>query len=87
MYTKQAQVDAKRLSQSGVKDRALELLRILEEAPYRTPPRYEPPVGNLKGALSRRTNIQHRLVCQVLEEERVVKVLRMWTRHVGHTSP
>lgn len=81
VYTKQAQKDAKRLGQSGLKDKALELLRILEEDPYRTPPRYERLVGNLKGALSRRINIQHRLVYQILEEERVVKVLRMWTHY------
>jgi Txe/YoeB family toxin of toxin-antitoxin system len=81
VYTKQAQKDAKRLGQSGLKDKVLELLRILEEDPYRTPPRYERLVGNLKGALSRRINIQHRLVYQILEEERVVKVLRMWTHY------
>jgi Txe/YoeB family toxin of toxin-antitoxin system len=81
VYTKQAQKDAKRLGQSGLKDKALELLRILEEDPYRTAPRYERLVGNLKGALSRRINIQHRLVYQILEEERVVKVLRMWTHY------
>lgn len=81
VYTKQAQKDAKRLSQSGLKDKALELLRILEKDPYQTPPRYEQLVGNLKGALSRRINIQHRLVYQVLDEERVVKVLRMWTHY------
>lgn len=81
VYTKQVQKDAKRLSQSGLKDTALELLRILEEDPYQRPPRYERLVGNQEGALSRRINIQHRLVYQVLDNERVVKVLRMWMHY------
>ena len=81
VYTKQAQKDAKLLSQAGLRDKALELLRVLETDPYQSPPRFERLVGNLKGSLSRRINIQHRLVYQVLEEERVVKVLRMWTHY------
>ena len=81
VYTKQAQKDAKLLSQAGLRDKALELLRLLETDPYQSPPRFERLVGNLKGSLSRRINIQHRLVYQVLEEDRVVKVLRMWTHY------
>ena len=81
VYTKQAQKDAKRLSQAGLKDKAFALLQILETNPYQSPPGFERLVGNLKGALSRRITIQHRLVYQVLQEERVVKVLRMWTHY------
>jgi toxin YoeB len=81
LYMKQAQKDAKRLAASGLKPKAQELLDILAEDPFRTPPRFEKLVGDLQGAYSRRINIQHRLVCQVLEAERVVKVLRMWTHY------
>jgi toxin YoeB len=81
LYTKQAQKDAKRLDASGLKPKAQGLLDILAEDPFRTPPRFERLVGDLQGAYSRRINIQHRLVYQVLEAERVVKVLRMWTHY------
>ena len=81
VYTKQAQRDAKRLARSGLKQGALRLLKILEKYPFRTPPRYEKLLGDLTGAYSRRINIHHRLVYQVLETEKVVKVLRMWTRY------
>lgn len=81
MYTRQAQKDAKKLVSSGLKDRAKELLRIVEINPFQNPPPYEKLVGDLAGAYSRRINIQHRLVYEVLESEHVVKVLRMWTHY------
>jgi toxin YoeB len=81
VYTRDAQKDAKRLAAAGLKEKALELLSVLEQDPFQTPPRYEKLLGDLSGAYSRRINIQHRLVYQVLKEERVVKVLRMWTHY------
>ena len=79
LYTKQAQKDAKRLAASGLKPKAQELLDVLADEPFRSPPLFEKLVGDLQGAYSRRITIQHRLVCQVLEDEHAVKVLRMWT--------
>ena len=81
VYTKQAQKDAKKLAKSGLKDKAQALLDILKQDPYRVSPPYEKLVGDLEGACSRRINIQHRLVYQVLESERIVKVIRMWTHY------
>lgn len=81
VYTKQAQKDAKKLSSSGLKDKAKELLSIVVVNPYQNPPPYEKLVGDLSGAYSRRINIQHRLVYQVIEEQKTVKVLRMWTHY------
>lgn len=81
VYTKHAVKDAKKLAQSNLKSKAEELLEILRQDPYKTPPRYEKLLGDLAGAYSRRISIQHRLVYQVLEQERVVKVLRMWTHY------
>jgi Txe/YoeB family toxin of toxin-antitoxin system len=81
VYTKQAQRDAKRLTAAGLKAKARLLLELLAEDPFRNPPPYEKLVGDLKGAYSRRINIQHRLVYQVLDEEKVVKVLRLWTHY------
>ncbi len=81
VYTKQAQKDAKKLASSGLRPRAAELLRLLSEDPFRRPPPFERLVGDLAGAYSRRINIQHRLVYQVLETERVVKVLRLWSHY------
>lgn len=81
VYTKQAQKDAKKLSSSGLKDKAKDLLRIVAVNPYQNPPPYEKLVGDLSGAYSRRINIQHRLVYQVIEEQKTVKVLRMWTHY------
>jgi toxin YoeB len=81
VYTRHAQKDAKKLAASGLKPKAEELLAILAEDPFRKPPPFEKLVGDLAGAYSRRINIQHRLVYQVLEEERVVKVLRMWSHY------
>nr|WP_269802494.1 Txe/YoeB family addiction module toxin [Marinobacter sp. G11] len=81
VYTKQAQKDAKKLASSGLKPKAQELLALIAEDPYRKPPPIEKLIGDLSGAYSRRINIQHRLVYQVLEEERVVKVLRLWSHY------
>lgn len=81
VYTNQANRDAKKLSRSGLKTQAQKLLDILEENPYQNPPSYEKLVGDLAGAYSRRINIQHRLVYQVLEGIKTVKVIRMWSRY------
>lgn len=80
-FTRQARRDAKKLAAAGLKARAQELLATLEADPYRNPPPFEKLVGDLSGAYSRRINIQYRLVYQVLEEERAVKVLRLWTHY------
>jgi toxin YoeB len=81
VYTKQAKKDAKKLSHSGLKPQAKRLLDILKEDPYRTPPPYEKLVGDLAGACSRRINIQHRIVYQILDDIKTVKVIRMWTHY------
>jgi len=81
LYTKQAQKDARKLASSGLKDKAKKLLQVIESNPYQNPPPYEKLVGDLSGAYSRRINIQHRLVYEVLEEQKIVKVLRMWTHY------
>ncbi|HSS47890.1 MAG TPA: Txe/YoeB family addiction module toxin [Thermoanaerobaculia bacterium] len=81
VFTKQAQKDAKKLAAAGLRPRAERLLALLAENPYQTPPPYEKLLGDLAGAYSRRINIQHRLVYQVEESQRVVKVLRMWTHY------
>jgi len=81
VYTRQAQNDAEKLASSGLKPKAAALLAILAEDPFRRPPPFEKLVGDLAGANSRRINIQHRLVYQVLEEERIVKVLRLWSHY------
>lgn len=81
VYTRQAQKDARKLASSGLKPKAQELLELLSEDPYRKPPPFEKLVGDLAGAYSRRINIQHRLVYQVLDEERIVKVLRLWSHY------
>ena len=81
VYTKQAQKDARKLASSGLKDKAKALLQVVESNPYQNPPSYEKLVGDLAGAYSRRINIQHRLVYQVLEDQNIVKVLRMWTHY------
>ena len=80
-YTKQAQKDAKKLASSGLKSKAQALLAILENDPWQNPPPFEKLVGDLSGAYSRRINIQHRLVYQVLEAEKAVKILRFWTHY------
>jgi toxin YoeB len=81
VYTKQANKDAKKLKSSGLKEKTLDLLAIIEKNPFRNPPPYEALIGDLSGAYSRRINIQHRLVYQVYENKKVVKVLRMWTHY------
>jgi len=81
VYTKQAKKDAKKLTTSGLRGQAERLLEILTRNPYQTPPPFEKLVGNLKGAFSRRINIQHRLVYEVLDRIKTVKVIRMWTHY------
>ena len=81
LYTKQAQKDAKRLAAAGLKARVQEMLDVLADDPFRSPPSFEKLVGDLRGAYSRRINIQHRLVYQILTDEHAVKVLRMWTHY------
>lgn len=81
VYTAQAQKDARKLARSGLRPRAEKLLALLARDPFETPPPFEKLRGDLAGACSRRINIQHRLVYQVLEKERVVKVLRLWTHY------
>lgn len=81
VFTKQAQKDAKKLASAGLKPKAQFLLDILAGDPFQNPPPYEKLIGDLAGAYSRRINIQHRLVYQVLKAEQVVKVLRLWTHY------
>ena len=81
VYTKQAQKDAKKLSQSGLKSKAKKLIEIITGNPFQNPPPYEKLIGDLSGAYSRRINIHHRLVYQVHEDEKIVKVIRMWTHY------
>lgn len=81
VFSNEAQKDAIKLVRSGLKEKAESLIALLREDPFRTPPRYEKLVGDLQGAYSRRINLQHRLVYQVIEKERIVKVLRMWTHY------
>ena len=81
VFTKQDQKDAKKLSASGLKAKAEKLIQILCENPYHTPPSYEKLVGDLSGACSRRINIQHRLVYQIVEDEKTVKIIRMWAHY------
>jgi Txe/YoeB family toxin of toxin-antitoxin system len=81
VYTPQAAKDAKKLSRSGLKPKAEALLEILERDPFQSPPPFEKLVGDLAGAYSRRINIHHRVVYQVLKREKVVKVIRMWTHY------
>ncbi|MEI8078043.1 MAG: Txe/YoeB family addiction module toxin [bacterium] len=81
VFTKQAQKDARKLRSSGLKPNAERLLAILTRNPYQNPPPFEKLVGDLVGACSRRINIQHRLVYQVLEERKTVKIIRMWTHY------
>jgi toxin YoeB len=81
VYTPQAQMDARKLARSGLRPRAEKLLGLLARDPFEVPPPFEKLLGDLAGAHSRRINIQHRLVYQVLEKERMVKVLRLWTHY------
>ncbi|NIR52320.1 Txe/YoeB family addiction module toxin [candidate division KSB1 bacterium] len=81
VYTKQAQKDAKKLNSAGLRPKTEKLLKLLSKDPYKTPPPYKKLVGDLSGAYSRRINIQHRLVYQVLDDTKTVKVIRMWTHY------
>jgi len=81
VFTKQAQKDAKKIAHSGLKPQAERLLEIIKANPFQNPPPYEKLVGDLSGAYSRRINIQHRLVYQVIEDIKTVKVIRMWTHY------
>jgi len=80
-FTKQAQKDARKISQAGLKPRVVELLKLLAENPFQNPPPYEKLVGDLTGANSRRITIQHRLIYQIYSENKKIKVLRMWTHY------
>jgi len=81
VYTKQAQKDAKKLSSAGLKDKAQKVLDIVKVNPYQNPPPYEKLIGDLAGSYSRRINIQHRVVYQIYEEEKAIKVIRLWTHY------
>ncbi|MEI6646909.1 MAG: Txe/YoeB family addiction module toxin [bacterium] len=81
LFTKQAQKDAKKISSSGLRDNVERLLAIIADNPFQSPPPYEKLLGDLSGAFSRRINIQHRLVYQVLSDTKTVKVIRMWTHY------
>jgi len=81
VFTRQAQKDAQQLARAGLRPKAEELLAILRRDPRQAPPPFEKLVGDLAGAYSRRISIQHRLVYQILDEQRIVKVLRMWTHY------
>jgi toxin YoeB len=81
LYTKQARKDAKKLSESNLKRKAQEILKIIENNPFEDYPPYEKLIGDLTGTFSRRINIQHRIIYQVLEEEKIVKIIRMWTHY------
>lgn len=81
VFTRQAQKDAKKLARSGLRPNAEALLEVLAKNPYQSPPPFEKLVGDLSGAFSRRINIQHRLVYQVLDEIKTVKIIRMWTHY------
>ena len=81
VFTKQAQKDAKKLSDAGLRLKAEKLIEILRKNPYKSPPPFEKLLGDLSGAFSRRINIQHRLVYQILDDEKTVKVIRMWTHY------
>jgi len=81
VFTRQAQKDARKIAASGLRDKAENLLNILSENPFQSPPPYEKLVGDLSGAYSRRINIQHRLVYQVFDDSKTIKIIRMWTHY------
>jgi len=81
LFTKAAQKDAKNLTTTGLKEKALQLLEVISENPFQNPPPYEKLVGDLAGTYSRRINIQHRLVYEVRETEHAIKILRMWSHY------
>ncbi len=81
VYTRQARKDAKQLAAAGLKEKAIDLLDLLERNPFEAPPPYEKLLGDLSGAYSRRINIQHRIVYQVIEEDHLIKIIRMWSHY------
>ena len=81
VYTKQAGKDAKKVSNSGLKNKVKELLDIIQNDPYQNPPKYEKLIADLNRAYSRRINIQHRLVYEILDDRKIVKIIRMWTHY------
>ena len=81
VFTRQAQKDAKKISAANLRSKAEKLIDILQNNPYQTPPPFEKLIGDLTGAYSRRINIQHRLVYQVMDDEKIVKIIRMWTHY------
>jgi toxin YoeB len=81
VYTKQALKDAKKVSSAGLRSKTEDLLEVLKKNPFQSPPPFEKLIGDLEGAYSRRINIQHRLVYQVLKTERIIKVIRMWSHY------
>ena len=81
VYTSQARRDARKIAKSGLQPQAMRLLKILASNPYQTPPPFEKLVGDLAGACSRRINIQHRLVYQIIDSSKTIKVIRMWTHY------
>lgn len=81
VYTRLAQKDAKKLKASSLKDKAVNIFEILENNPFQNPPAYEKLTGDLTGAYSRRINIQHRIIYQVIDEIKTVKILRMWAHY------
>jgi Txe/YoeB family toxin of toxin-antitoxin system len=81
VFTKHAKRDAKKLARSGLKPQAERILNLLKDDPYQTPPAYEKLIGDLSGACSRRINIQHRLVYQILDDIKTVKIIRMWSHY------
>jgi len=81
VYTKQAQKNAKKIASANLKDKTLDILNIIENDPYQSLPYYEKLVGDLSGAYSRRINIQHRIVYQIYDDQKIVKIIRMWTHY------
>jgi Txe/YoeB family toxin of toxin-antitoxin system len=81
IFTKQAQKDARKIADSGLRSKAEKLIEILQSNPFQKSPSYEKLIGDLSGAYSRRINIQHRLVYQILEKAKIVKIIRMWTHY------
>jgi Txe/YoeB family toxin of toxin-antitoxin system len=81
IYSSQAQKDAKKVNQSGLKDNIQKIIEILQNNPYQNPPPYEKLLGDLTGSYSRRINIQHRIIYQIYEKDKIVKIIRMWTHY------
>lgn len=81
IFTKQAQKDAKKVSISNLKPKAEKIIKILSQNPFQAPPPYEKLIGDLAGVYSRRLNIQHRIIYQVIDDEKIIKIIRMWTHY------